>query len=105
MIAAAWQHDRLLGAEALHRAVDVQFAPAGQAQHGLVAVVAVEWGGSTRGQRLAPQRELAQAIGIAGLARLHLGAVGAELTVLSKDQASYIGVNQEGPYKAASYRY
>jgi adenosylhomocysteinase len=39
------------------------------------------------------------------VARLHLGAVGAELTVLSKDQASYIGVNQEGPYKAASYRY
>jgi len=39
------------------------------------------------------------------VARLHLGAVGAELTVLSKDQASYIGVKQEGPYKAASYRY
>jgi len=39
------------------------------------------------------------------VARLHLGAVGAELTVLSKDQADYIGVSQAGPYKALSYRY
>jgi adenosylhomocysteinase len=33
------------------------------------------------------------------VARLHLGAVGAELTVLSKAQADYIGVSQAGPYK------
>jgi len=39
------------------------------------------------------------------VARLHLGSLGVELTVLSKDQADYIGVSQEGPYKPAHYRY
>jgi len=39
------------------------------------------------------------------VARLHLGALGVELTVLSKDQAEYIGVPQEGPYKPSHYRY
>ena len=39
------------------------------------------------------------------VARLHLGALGAELTVLSVDQADYIGVKQDGPYKSAAYRY
>ena len=39
------------------------------------------------------------------VARLHLGKLGAELTVLSKDQADYIGVAQEGPYKPETYRY
>jgi len=39
------------------------------------------------------------------VARLHLAAVQAELTILSKDQADYIGVDVNGPYKKDSYRY
>jgi len=39
------------------------------------------------------------------VARLHLGQLGAKLTILSKDQADYIGVAQDGPYKPATYRY
>jgi len=39
------------------------------------------------------------------VARLHLGALGAELTVLTKAQADYIGVPVEGPYKLEHYRY
>merc|ERR1711977_96950 len=39
------------------------------------------------------------------VARLHLGALGAELTTLTKDQADYIGVKIDGPYKPDTYRY
>ena len=39
------------------------------------------------------------------VARLHLGKLGAKLTVLSKEQAAYIGVNPCGPFKPDSYRY
>merc|ERR1711975_89036 len=39
------------------------------------------------------------------VARLHLGSLGAELTTLTKDQAEYIGVKVEGPYKPETYRY
>merc|ERR1712207_16411 len=39
------------------------------------------------------------------VAKLHLGSLGAELTVLSKEQADYIGVKVEGPYKPNTYRY
>lgn len=39
------------------------------------------------------------------VARLHLGALGAELTELSEDQAKYIDVPVEGPYKPDTYRY
>merc|ERR1711967_162154 len=39
------------------------------------------------------------------VARLHLGQLGAHLTELSKDQADYIGVKVEGPYKPSTYRY
>ncbi len=39
------------------------------------------------------------------VARLHLDALGAKLTTLSTDQAAYIGVPQEGPYKPDHYRY
>jgi len=39
------------------------------------------------------------------VARLHLGKLGAKLTELSKDQADYISVKQEGPYKPNHYRY
>merc|ERR1712086_3544 len=39
------------------------------------------------------------------VARLHLGQLGANLTVLSKDQADYIGVSIDGPYKPLTYRY
>jgi adenosylhomocysteinase len=39
------------------------------------------------------------------VARLHLDAVGAKLTQLSKEQAEYIGVDVAGPYKPEHYRY
>ena len=39
------------------------------------------------------------------VARLHLDALGVKLTVLTKDQADYIGVPVEGPYKPDHYRY
>ena len=39
------------------------------------------------------------------VARLHLGKLGARLTELSREQAEYIGVKVEGPYKAEHYRY
>ena len=39
------------------------------------------------------------------VARLHLKKVGAMLTELSDEQASYIGVSKNGPYKADTYRY
>ncbi len=39
------------------------------------------------------------------VARLHLKKIGADLEVLSKEQAEYIGVNVNGPYKPDSYRY
>merc|ERR1712050_190849 len=39
------------------------------------------------------------------VARLHLPALGAEMTTLSKEQADYIGVKVEGPYKGDTYRY
>ena len=39
------------------------------------------------------------------VARLHLGRIGAKLTELSKDQADYINVPVEGPYKVDHYRY
>merc|ERR1712226_697838 len=39
------------------------------------------------------------------VARLHLGALGAEMTTLSKEQTDYIGVKVEGPYKPDTYRY
>ena len=39
------------------------------------------------------------------VARLHLDAVGADLTELTEEQAAYIGVKVEGPYKPDHYRY
>jgi adenosylhomocysteinase len=39
------------------------------------------------------------------VARLHLDALGVKLTVLSEEQAAYIGVPVEGPYKPEQYRY
>ena len=39
------------------------------------------------------------------VARLHLEKIGAKLTVLTQDQADYIGVPVEGPYKPEHYRY
>ena len=39
------------------------------------------------------------------VAALHLAKIGVELDVLSKDQADYIGVNVEGPFKPEHYRY
>ncbi len=39
------------------------------------------------------------------VARLHLAKIGVELDVLSEDQAQYIGVKPEGPYKPEYYRY
>src|SRR5271163_5021729 len=39
------------------------------------------------------------------VARLHLDALGVRLTTLSKEQADYIGVTVDGPYKPEHYRY
>jgi adenosylhomocysteinase len=39
------------------------------------------------------------------VARLHLDKLGVKLTKLSKDQADYLGVPVEGPYKSEHYRY
>jgi adenosylhomocysteinase len=39
------------------------------------------------------------------VARLHLGALGVELTELTEEQAGYVGVPIEGPYKPDHYRY
>jgi adenosylhomocysteinase len=39
------------------------------------------------------------------VARLQLSKLGAELTTLTDEQASYIGVKKQGPYKAEQYRY
>ena len=39
------------------------------------------------------------------VARLHLDKLGVKLTKLSKDQADYLGVPLEGPYKSDHYRY
>ncbi len=39
------------------------------------------------------------------VARLHLDALGVKLTVLSREQAGYLGVSVDGPYKVDHYRY
>jgi adenosylhomocysteinase len=39
------------------------------------------------------------------VARLHLDALGVKLTTLTKEQADYIGIPVEGPYKSDHYRY
>ena len=39
------------------------------------------------------------------VARLHLDKLGAKLTQLSQEQADYIGVPVDGPYKPEHYRY
>jgi adenosylhomocysteinase len=39
------------------------------------------------------------------VARLHLKKIGVKLTTLTQEQANYIGVKIEGPYKAEHYRY
>jgi adenosylhomocysteinase len=39
------------------------------------------------------------------VARLHLNKIGVKLTELRKDQADYIGVKVEGPFKSDHYRY
>jgi len=39
------------------------------------------------------------------VARLHLAHLGVRLTTLTKEQADYIGVPVEGPYKSGHYRY
>jgi adenosylhomocysteinase len=39
------------------------------------------------------------------VARLHLERIGVKLTKLTPEQAAYIGVSTDGPYKAEHYRY
>ncbi len=39
------------------------------------------------------------------VARLHLGKIGVKMTKLTKEQAEYLNVPQEGPYKSDHYRY
>jgi adenosylhomocysteinase len=39
------------------------------------------------------------------VARLHVEALGGKLTILNADQANYIGLSTEGPFKPEHYRY
>jgi len=39
------------------------------------------------------------------VARLHLEKIGVKLTTLTDDQAAYLGVSKDGPYKPEHYRY
>ena len=39
------------------------------------------------------------------VARMHLGALGVSLTELTQQQASYLGVPVQGPFKSDHYRY
>jgi adenosylhomocysteinase len=39
------------------------------------------------------------------VARLHLEKIGVKLTRLTQEQADYLGVSVDGPYKAEHYRY
>ena len=39
------------------------------------------------------------------VARLHLDKIGVKLTTLRDDQADYIGVPKDGPFKSDHYRY
>ena len=39
------------------------------------------------------------------VARLHLAALGVNLTELTEEQAAYLGIPVEGPYKPDHYRY
>jgi len=39
------------------------------------------------------------------VARLHLDKLGVELTTLTPQQAEYLGISTEGPYKTDYYRY
>jgi adenosylhomocysteinase len=39
------------------------------------------------------------------VAKLHLAKIGAKLTELAPEQAAYIGVTPEGPFKPEHYRY
>ena len=39
------------------------------------------------------------------VARLHLGKIGVKLTKLTKEQAEYLGISDNGPYKSDYYRY
>ena len=39
------------------------------------------------------------------VARLHLGKIGAQLTELNAEQAKYLGMDKDGPYKPGHYRY
>ena len=39
------------------------------------------------------------------VAKLHLSKIGAELTLLTQEQADYIGVSVDGPFKRDEYRY
>jgi adenosylhomocysteinase len=39
------------------------------------------------------------------VARLHLAKIGVKLTELRSDQANYIGVPKDGPFKSDHYRY
>lgn len=57
------------------------------------------------GQKMSKEVHLISKENDEKVARLHLAALGVELTTLSKDQARYIGVPIEGPYKANHYRY
>ena len=54
----------------------------------------------TKGKVYVLPRELDEEV-----ARLHLEALGAELSYLSEEKARYIGINANGPFKGDHYRY
>ena len=59
----------------------------------------------TKGQDYAPGVYILPKALDEKVARLHLKKIGVKLTELKPDQAAYIGVQVDGPYKADHYRY
>ncbi len=59
----------------------------------------------TRGDHYAPGVHVLPKALDEKVARLHLGRIGVRLTELSGEQAAYIGVSPEGPFKPEQYRY
>ena len=58
----------------------------------------------TSSARLSPVKRTKQ-LDDEEVARLHLAKIGAKLTKLTPEQADYIGVPVDGPYKPEHYRY
>ena len=72
-------------------------------------IVDIGCGGGILTEALAQRGALMTGIDMAEqslkVARLHLDRIGVKLSSLSKEQADYIGVAQDGPFKPEHYRY